>query len=88
MRQERRLPLLLALLLPIGLSGQVPAVAHDHSATDSAAHDPAAHVEQLLYRSSLQSLLDFVFVLLCQANPDRHRQLAINLERIHHLLES
>ena len=38
--------------------------------------------------ASLQSLLDFVFVLLCQANPDRHRQLAINLERIHHLLES
>ena len=62
--------------------------AHADAALVISAHDPAAHVEQLLYRSSLQSLLDFVFVLLCQANPDRHRQLAINLERIHHLLES
>ncbi|MEE7567600.1 SIS domain-containing protein, partial [Xanthomonas sp. Kuri4-3] len=33
------------------------------------AHDPAAQVELLLYRSSLQYLLDFVFVLLCQSNP-------------------
>ena len=65
-----------------------PLRAHADAALVISAHDPAAHVEQLLYRSSLQSLLDFVFVLLCQANPDRHRQLAINLERIHHLLES
>jgi len=52
------------------------------------AHDPAAHIEQLLYRSSLQYLLDFVFVLLCQTNPERGRQLAHNLERVQHLLES
>ncbi|HEY9255003.1 MAG TPA: MurR/RpiR family transcriptional regulator [Stenotrophomonas sp.] len=52
------------------------------------AHDPAAHIEQLLYRSSLQYLLDFVFVLLCQANPERGRQLAHNLERVQQLLES
>ncbi|HYG08055.1 MAG TPA: MurR/RpiR family transcriptional regulator [Stenotrophomonas sp.] len=52
------------------------------------AHDPAAHIEQLLYRSSLQYLLDFVFVLLCQSNPERHRQLAHNLERVQHLLAS
>ena len=52
------------------------------------AHDPAPHVEHVLYRSSLQSLLDFVFVLLCQHNPDRYRQLNINLERVQHMLES
>ncbi|MEE7561138.1 MurR/RpiR family transcriptional regulator, partial [Xanthomonas sp. Kuri4-2] len=52
------------------------------------AHDPAAQVELLLYRSSLQYLLDFVFVLLCQSNPGRHRALAGNLERVRHLLES
>lgn len=65
-----------------------PLRAHADAALVISAHDPAPHVEQLLYRSSLQSLLDFVFVLLCQSNPDRHRQLAINLERVHHLLES
>lgn len=65
-----------------------PLRAHADAALVISAHDPAPHVEQLLYRSSLQSLLDFVFVLLCQTNPDRDRQLAINLERIHHLLES
>ncbi|MBA3928732.1 MAG: MurR/RpiR family transcriptional regulator [Xanthomonas sp.] len=65
-----------------------PLRAHADAALVISAHDPAPHVEQLLYRASLQSLLDFVFVLLCQTNPDRNRQLAINLERIHHLLES
>ena len=64
-----------------------PLRAHADAALVVSAHDPEPHVEQLLYRSSLQSLLDFLFVLLCQ-NPGRHRQLAINLERIHHLLES
>jgi len=52
------------------------------------AHDPATHIEQLLYRSSLQYLLDFVFVLLCQANPERQQQLAHNLARVQHLLET
>jgi DNA-binding MurR/RpiR family transcriptional regulator len=52
------------------------------------AHDPATHIEQLLYRSSLQYLLDFVFVLLCHSNPERQRQLAHNLERVQHLLSS
>lgn len=52
------------------------------------AHDPAPHVEQLLYRSSLQYLLDFLFVLLCQSNPERDRQLAINLERVGQLLDA
>jgi len=42
---------------------------------------------QVLYRAALQSLLDFLFVLLCQANPDRNRQLGINLEGIERLLD-
>ncbi|MEL1263316.1 MurR/RpiR family transcriptional regulator [Pseudoxanthomonas putridarboris] len=65
-----------------------PLRAHADAALVISAHDPAPHVEQLLYRSSLQSLLDFLFVLLCQANPARHQQLNINLERIQHLLDS
>ena len=34
-----------------------------------------------------QSLL-LIFVLLCHTNPDRQQQLAVNLERIDHLLDS
>jgi DNA-binding MurR/RpiR family transcriptional regulator len=52
------------------------------------AHASAPHIEQLLYRSSLQYLLDFLFVLLCQTNPERRQQLAINLERVEHLLDA
>ena len=65
-----------------------PLRAHADASLVLCAHDPAPHVAQLLYRSSLQSLLDFVFVLLCHANPDRHRQLGVNLERIEHLIDS
>ncbi|MER2177197.1 MAG: MurR/RpiR family transcriptional regulator [Stenotrophomonas maltophilia] len=65
-----------------------PLRAHADANLVLCAHDPAPHVAQLLYRSSLQSLLDFVFVLLCYANPDRHRQLGVNLERIEHLIDS
>ena len=65
-----------------------PLRAHADAALVVCAHDPAPHVAQLLYRASLQSLLDFVFVLLCHANPDRHRQLGVNLERIEHLLDT
>lgn len=65
-----------------------PLRAHADAALVISAHDPAPHVEQLLYRSSLQSLLDFVFVLLCHGNPDRYRQLNINLERIQQMLDS
>ena len=65
-----------------------PLRAHADAALVISAHDPAAHIEQLLYRSSLQYLLDFLFVLLCRANPERHRQLGINLERIQHLLDA
>lgn len=65
-----------------------PLRAHADASLVVSAHDPAPHVEALLYRSSLQYLLDFLFVLLCQINPDRHRQLNINLERIQHLLDT
>lgn len=65
-----------------------PLRAHADASLVLCAHDPAPHVAQLLYRASLQSLLDFVFVLLCHANPDRHRQLGVNLERIEHLIDT
>ena len=48
----------------------------------------ARRIAQLLYRSAMHALLDFLFVLLCHANPDRQQQLAVNLERIDHLLDS
>lgn len=65
-----------------------PLRAHADASLVVSAHDPQPHIEALLYRSALQYLLDFLFVLLCQANPERHRQLGINLERIRHLLET
>ncbi|KAF1694639.1 MurR/RpiR family transcriptional regulator [Pseudoxanthomonas koreensis] len=65
-----------------------PLRAHADAALVVSAHDPAPHVELLLYRSSLQYLLDFLFVLLCQANPDRHRQLGVTLDRIRPLLDN
>ncbi|HEL3750885.1 TPA: MurR/RpiR family transcriptional regulator [Stenotrophomonas maltophilia] len=65
-----------------------PLRAHADQSLVVCAHDPEPHVAQLLYRASLQSLLDFVFVLLCHANPDRHRQLGVNLERIEHLIDA
>jgi DNA-binding MurR/RpiR family transcriptional regulator len=65
-----------------------PLRAHADASLVVCAHDPAPHLAQLLYRASLQSLLDFVFVLLCHANPDRHRQLGVNLERIEHLIDT
>jgi DNA-binding MurR/RpiR family transcriptional regulator len=65
-----------------------PLRAHADAALAISAHDPAPYVAQLLYRSSLQFLLDFLFVLLCHANPQRLSQLNINLERIQHLLDT
>lgn len=65
-----------------------PLRAHADAALVVSAHDRAAQVAQLLYRSAMHALLDFLFVLLCNANPDRQQQLAVNLERIDHLLDS
>ena len=65
-----------------------PLRAQADAALAISAHDPAPQVEQLLYRSSLQYLLDFLFVLLCRTNPERDRQLAMNLERVNQLLDA
>lgn len=65
-----------------------PLRAHADAALSISAHDSAPHIAQLLYRSSLQFLLDFLFVLLCHANPERQSRLNINLERIQHLLDA
>lgn len=65
-----------------------PLRAHADASLAICAHDPQPQIAQLLYRCSLQHLLDFVFVLLCQANPDRQRQLAVNQERIQHLIDN
>ncbi|KAF1712600.1 transcriptional regulator [Pseudoxanthomonas kalamensis DSM 18571] len=65
-----------------------PLRAHADGTLVISAHDPSPHVAQLLYRNSLHYLLDFLFVLLCHASPERRQQLDINLERIQHLLDS
>lgn len=65
-----------------------PLRAHADASLAICAHDPTPHVAQLLYRCSLQYLLDFVFVLLCHANPDRQRQLGVNQERIQYLIDN
>ena len=52
------------------------------------AHADAPYMAQLLYRSSLQFLLDSLFVLLCHTNPERQRQLAVNLERVAQLIDA
>ena len=61
--------------------------AHADIALLVSAHDDRAHVEPLLYHSALQHLLDGLFVMLCEADPERHASLQANLERIQPLLE-
>jgi len=65
-----------------------PLRAHADASLVICAHEPQPPVAQLLYRCSLQYLLDFVFVLLCHANPDRQRQLALNQERVQQLIDN
>ena len=65
-----------------------PLRAHADASLAICAQDPQPPVAQLLYRCSLQYLLDFVFVLLCHANSDRQRQLALNQERIQQLIDN
>lgn len=52
------------------------------------AHDDRAYVEQLLYQSALQHLLDQVFVLLCERAGERMRLLDQGSARMRRLLES
>ena len=61
--------------------------AHADIALLVSAHDDRAHVEPLLYHSALQHLLDGLFVMLCEADPERHASQQANLERIQPLLE-
>ncbi|MGY3039898.1 DNA-binding MurR/RpiR family transcriptional regulator [Rhodanobacter sp. TND4EL1] len=51
------------------------------------AHDELPYIQPLLYQSSLQHLLDGVFVQLCEGHEDRHAQLLANLDRIQLMLE-
>ncbi|WP_426690246.1 MurR/RpiR family transcriptional regulator [Rhodanobacter ginsengiterrae] len=51
------------------------------------AHDELPYIQPLLYQSSLQHLLDGVFVQLCEGHDDRHAQLLANLDRIQLMLE-
>ncbi|URL59074.1 MurR/RpiR family transcriptional regulator [Luteibacter flocculans] len=52
-----------------------------------AGHDDASYVQSLVYQSSVQQLLDTVFVHLCEGDEARHARLVANLERIQHMLE-
>ena len=47
-----------------------------------------ARREPTIVRGDWVFFLTSLFVLLSHANPDRQRQLAVNLERIDHLLDS
>jgi len=65
-----------------------PLRAHADASLAICAQDPQPPVAQLLYRCSLQYLLDFGFVLLAHATSDRQRQLALNQERIQQLIDN
>jgi DNA-binding MurR/RpiR family transcriptional regulator len=52
-----------------------------------AAHDDASYVQSLIYQSTVQQLLDTVFVHLCEGDEARHARLVENLDRIHQMLE-
>jgi DNA-binding MurR/RpiR family transcriptional regulator len=64
-----------------------PLRAHADWALLISAHDERAHVEPLLYQSTLQHLLDLIFVLVCQEGEGRLSRLHASLERRQHLLE-
>ncbi len=51
-----------------------------------AAHDDASYVQSLIYQSTVQQLLDTVFVHLCEGDEARHARLVENLDRIHQML--
>jgi DNA-binding MurR/RpiR family transcriptional regulator len=51
------------------------------------AHDDRPYIQSLLYQSSLQHLLDGIFVNLCEGDDDCHAQLVANLDRIQQMLE-
>jgi DNA-binding MurR/RpiR family transcriptional regulator len=52
-----------------------------------AAHDDASYVQSLIYQSTVQQLLDTIFVHLCEGDEARHARLVQNLDRIQQMLE-
>ncbi|MDR6938285.1 MurR/RpiR family transcriptional regulator [Luteibacter sp. 3190] len=52
-----------------------------------AAYDDASYVQSLIYQSTVQQLLDTVFVHLCEHDEARHARLVQNLDRIQQMLE-
>ena len=65
-----------------------PLRAHADVALLVSAHDPLLYIEQMLYRSPLQHLLDVLFVLVCHAGTGRRERLDINLERMQRIIHS
>lgn len=52
-----------------------------------AAHDDASYVQSLIYQSTVQQLMDRVFVQLCEGDEGRHARYVDALDRIHQLFE-
>jgi DNA-binding MurR/RpiR family transcriptional regulator len=64
-----------------------PLRAHGDLSLLVSAHDERAHIEQMLYRSALQQLMDLITLVLCE-DPGRLAQLETNLERIRPMLDT
>ncbi|KJV29101.1 MurR/RpiR family transcriptional regulator [Luteibacter yeojuensis] len=52
-----------------------------------AAHDDASYVQALIYQSTVQQLVDTLFVHLCEGDEQRHQRLVENFDRVQQLLE-
>ncbi|HEY4093494.1 MAG TPA: MurR/RpiR family transcriptional regulator [Luteibacter sp.] len=52
-----------------------------------AAHDDASHVQALIYQTTVQHLVDTLFIHLCEGDEQRHLRLVENLDRTQQLLE-
>ncbi len=63
-----------------------PLRAHATHALLVSAHDERSHIEPLLYHSAQNHLLDMIFILLCESEPNRLALLNGNLERIQNAL--
>lgn len=52
-----------------------------------AAHDDASYVQALIYQTTVQHLVDTLFIHLCEGDEQRHLRLVENLDRTQQLLE-
>lgn len=52
-----------------------------------AAHDDASYVQALIYQTTVQHLVDTLFIHLCEGDEQRHVHLVENLDRTQQLLE-